>query len=149
SGNAQFNGVTVPEGVQTLVATTDNVPNAGVGSGSVTVTVDTTPPNAPTGLTVTIPTTDPTARRKGLMQLNWTAPSDGGGGKVAGYQVRYAKVPIDSTNFNNAAVTTAVAYAGTPSTPDTQDGISISPLYIESNYYFAVEAVDSAGSVSS
>jgi hypothetical protein len=150
SGNAQFNGVTVPEGVQTLVATTDNVPNAGVGSGSATVTVDTVPPNVPTGLDVEVPTTDPKFRRQVLMHMKWTAPSDGGGGNVgvAGYQIRYAKVPIDASNFNNSAVTTAVAYAGTPSAPNQTDGIDISPLYIENNYYFAVEAVDIAGSVS-
>jgi hypothetical protein len=126
------------------VAATDNVPNAGVGTGTATVTVDTTPPNPPTALTVTV-----TDRRKTTMQLAWTAPSDGGGGNVAGYQVRYAKVPIDSTNFNNGAVTTAVAYTGTPAAAGQNDGISISPLYIENNYYFAVEAVDGAGSVSS
>jgi hypothetical protein len=150
SGNAQFNGATVPEGVQTLVATTDNVPNAGIGTGSVTVTVDTVAPNSPTGLSVTIPppSIDPTARRKVLMQLTWAAPSDSGGGSVAGYQIRYAKVPIDSTNFNVPSISTAVAYAGTPAAPGDQDGISISPLYIENNYYFAVEAVDVAGSVS-
>ena len=49
-GTATLNAVTVAEGTQTIVATTDNVPNAGVGSGSVTVTVDTLAPNAPTGL---------------------------------------------------------------------------------------------------
>ena len=42
--------VTIPEGTQTILATTDNVPGAGVGSGTVTVTVDTTAPNAPTDL---------------------------------------------------------------------------------------------------
>ncbi len=40
-GSAQINGVTLPEGVQTITATTDNVPGAGVGSGTVNVTVDT------------------------------------------------------------------------------------------------------------
>ncbi len=82
------------------------------------------------------------------MQLTWTAPSDSGGGNVAGYQIRYAKVPIDATNFDNPAVTTAVAYTGTPATPGQVDGINVSPLYIENNYYFAVEATDMAGSVS-
>ena len=49
NGDATLSGVTIPEGAQTILATTDNVPGAGVGSGSVAVTVDTLAPNAPTG----------------------------------------------------------------------------------------------------
>ncbi len=143
SGNAQLNGITIPEGVQTIVATTSSIPNAGVGSGSVTVTVDTTPPNAPTGLSVLVKD-----RRATSMQLTWTAPTDSTGGNVAGYQVRYAKVPIDSTNFDNPAVTTAVVYTGAPASPGQLDGIAVSGLYIENGYYFAVKAVDVAGSTS-
>jgi hypothetical protein len=143
NGHAQLDGITIPEGVQTIVATTDAVPNAGVGSGTVTVTVDTTPPNAPTNLSALV-----LDRRKTSMQLTWTAPSDGNGGSVAGYQVRYAKVPIDSSNFNNASVTTAVAYTGAPASPGQLDGIAVSPLLIESSYYFAVQATDVAGTAS-
>ncbi|HEX3902970.1 MAG TPA: fibronectin type III domain-containing protein, partial [Polyangia bacterium] len=97
-GTATLTPVTVAEGTQTIVATTDNVPSAGVGSGSVTVKVDTTPPNAPTNLTALV-----LDRRKTSMQLTWTAPSDSGGGNVSGYQVRYAKTPIvTATDFNAA-----------------------------------------------
>lgn len=142
-GTAQINAITLPEGSDTIVATTDNVPNAGVGTGSVTVVVDTTPPNAPTGINVSI-----TDRRKTAMQLTWTAPSDGNGNAVAGYQVRYAKVPITAANFNDTTVTTAVSYTGTPTNPGQIDGLTVSPLYIENGYYFAVEAVDAAGTVS-
>ena len=87
------------------------------------VTVDTTAPNAPTALNASV-----IDRRKTSMQLTWTAPSDSSGGNVAGYQIRYAKVPIDSSNFNDSAVTTAVTYGGTPATPGHLDGITISPL---------------------
>ncbi len=142
-GHAQLNGVTIPEGVQTIVATTATVAGAGVGTGSVTVTVDTAPPAAPTGLTVTV-----LDRRKASMRLTWTAPADGGGGNVAGYQIRYAKVPIDSNNFDNLAVSTAVPYTGAPASAGQVDGIAVPGLYIENNYYFAVKAVDLAGSVS-
>ncbi|HVZ85491.1 MAG TPA: FG-GAP-like repeat-containing protein, partial [Polyangia bacterium] len=143
NGNATLTPVTVPEGIQTIVATTDNVPGAGVGSGNVTVTVDTTPPNAPTNLTALV-----LDRRKTSMQLTWTAPSDAGGGNVSGYQIRYAKVPITVTNFNDATVTTAVTYTGTPASPGQLDGLTVGPLYIENGYYFAVEAVNVAGSAS-
>ena len=71
NGNATLTAVTLPEGSVTIVATTDNIPNRGVGTKSVTVTVDMTPPTAPTGLTATI-----ADRRKTSIQLDWLAPSD-------------------------------------------------------------------------
>ena len=80
--DATLSGVTIPEVPQTILATTDNVPGAGIASGSVAVTVDTLAPNAPTGL-LNASVVD---RRKTSMQLTWTAPSDAGGGKVTGYQ---------------------------------------------------------------
>ncbi len=145
TGHAQLNSVTIPEGTQTILATTDNVPGAGVGSGTVTVTVDTATPNAPAGLNVSIP---PNLRRQTTMQLTWTAPSDGNGGNVAGYQVRYAKVPITASNFNDSTVTVAVPYSGTPANVGQLDGINVSSLYIENGYYFAVEASNVAGTTS-
>ena len=33
SGNASLAGVTLPEGTITITATTDNIPNRGVGTG--------------------------------------------------------------------------------------------------------------------
>jgi hypothetical protein len=146
NGTATLSGVTIPEGPQTILATTDNIPGAGIASGSAVVTVDTLAPDAPTGpLNATIPTaTDPKARRKVLMQLSWTAPGDAGGDKVTGYQVRYSKTPI----LNQAAFDAATPYPYTrqPANPGDLDGItSLSPLYIENDYYFAVEATDIAG----
>ena len=133
--------MTLPEGVDTIVATTDNIPSAGVGTGSVTVTVDLTAPNAPTGVTALV-----LDRRKTSMQLTWTAPSDVGGGNVSGYQVRYAKVPIDATNFDNAG-----GDDGRDVQRDAGDGrgsstgSAVSGLYIENGYYFAVVAADGRG----
>jgi FG-GAP repeat protein/fibronectin type III domain protein/VCBS repeat protein len=140
SGNATLVGVTLPDGTDTILATTDNVPGAGVGSNTVTVTVDTGAPNAPTGLSAVV-----SDRRKTSVRLTWTAPSDGGGGTVAGYQVRYAKVPITAANFDDTTVTTAVPYTGQPTPPGQIDGIAVSGLYIENGYYFAVEATNVAG----
>ncbi|HVT09699.1 MAG TPA: fibronectin type III domain-containing protein, partial [Polyangia bacterium] len=145
AGHAQLNAVTIPEGVQTIVATTANLAGAGVGTGSVTVTVDTTPPAAPGGILLATVK----QRRQTSMQLTWTAPSDSGGGNVAGYQIRYARVPIDASNFDNPAVTTAVPYLGAPATAGQVDGITVSNLFIENGYYFAVKAVDVAGTSSS
>ncbi len=142
TGQAQLNAVTIPEGVQTIVATTAAIANAGVGTGNVTVTVDTTPPNVPTGLTVSV-----SDRRKTSMQLTWTAPDDGGGGNVVGYQIRYAKVPINDGNFNNASVTADVPYLGAPAAPGHVERINVTNLYIETDYYFAVAATDVTGNV--
>ena len=128
-----------PKGSVTIVATTGNIPNRGVGTGSVTVNVDLGPPAAPTGLTVAV-----IDRRGTTMRLTWTAPSDGGL-SVGGYEIRYAKVPIDASNFDNASVTTAVTYTGMPAAPGQLDGIDVTGLYIESNYHFAVAATDAAG----
>ena len=90
NGDATLVGFLIPEGPQTILATTDNIPGAGIASGSAVVTVDTLAPNAPTGLlNATV-----VNRRKTSMQLTWTAPSDAGGGRVTGYQVRYSKTPI-------------------------------------------------------
>lgn len=141
SGNAQLNGVTVPEGVQTIVATTSDIAGAGVGANSVTVTVDTLPPDAPTSLSVSV-----LNRRETSMQVTWLAPADAGGGNVKSYQIRYAKVPITTTNFDDSSVTTVIPYTpSSPSAPGQIDGLPVTPLYIENNYYFAVRAVDVTG----
>jgi hypothetical protein len=140
NGNAVLSGVTLPEGTITILATTSNIPNRGVGTGTVTVTVDMTAPSAPTGLVATI-----ADRRKTSMQLSWTAPGDSGSA-VAGYDIRYAKAQItDDTSFNAA---TAVTYTGIPPAPGQPDGILVDNLYIENGYFFAVKARDAAGSFS-
>ena len=62
--------------------------------------------------------------------------------------MRYAKVPITVGNFDDITVTTAVTYGGQPASVGQLDGLSISGLYIENNYYFAVEATSLAGATS-
>jgi hypothetical protein len=140
TGHATLTGVTFNDGTVTITATTDNVAGAGVGAGSVTVVVDLGPPNAPTNLAAAV-----LDRRQTSFQLSWTAPSDIGGGPVAGYQVRYSQAPINAGNFDDPTMTTAVTYTGTPSAVGALDGIAVQKLYIENGYYFAVEAVDAAG----
>ena len=83
-------------------------------------------------------------RRESLFELVWTAPSDNGA-RVAGYQIRYAKVPITTTNFDDTTVTKAATYTGTtPANPGATDGMTLK-LYIATGYYFAVTGTDSAG----
>jgi hypothetical protein len=81
-------------------------------------------------------------RRATTFKLLWKAPTISGA-TVTGYQVRYAKVPITTANFDDTTVTTAVPFTGTMNAQGTV-GMSVN-LYIENEYYFAVEGADSAG----
>jgi hypothetical protein len=84
-------------------------------------------------------------RRQTSFQLRWPAPAATGGGAVAGYDVRVARVPITGTNFDDTTMTKAVTYTGTPAAPGTADGMVVSSLNIEQDYYFAVVGKDSGG----
>src|SRR5450432_1196992 len=103
----------------------------------VVVTIDTNVP-PPAMLTATV-----RDRRATTFDLLWTAPSNAGAA-VSGYQVRYAKVPITATNFDDTTMTTAVAYTGTPKAPGATDGTVVT-AYIENGYYFAVTGTDAGG----
>jgi hypothetical protein len=139
NGDASLANTTLLDGTVTITATTDDVPGRGVGSGTVTVLVDTGPPDPVTNLVATV-----LDRRQTSFQLSWTAPADNGG-RVTGYDVRVAKVQIDATNFDDTSVTTAVSFTGSPAAPGTTDGIAVKNLYIENGYFFAVRAFDAAG----
>jgi hypothetical protein len=82
-------------------------------------------------------------RRQTLFALEWTAPSVNGQ-PATGYELRYAKVPITTTNFDDTTVTTAVPNTLTPKAPGMTDGTEVQ-LYIENAYYFAVEGKDGSG----
>jgi hypothetical protein len=92
----------------------------------------------PSTLTVTIPD-----RRGSVFQLAWTAPSNSGQ-PAAGYQIRYAKVPITAANFDDTAVTKSIPYTGSPAAPGAADGV-LAKLYIENAYYFAVMGTNATG----
>jgi hypothetical protein len=126
-------GDTAPTDAAVMDARDGGATDAGGADGG-------TAPAAPTDLAVQV-----SDRRKTSMRVSWTAPADGSGNKVAGYQVRYSKGVITPTNFDDTSMTTAVAYTGTPSAPGQADGLTVSPLYIENGYFFAVLATDAAG----
>jgi hypothetical protein len=66
---------------------------------------------------------------------------------VSSYLIRYARVPITAANFDDSAVTSTFTYSGTPASPGSPDGVTISGLNIETDYYFAVKAMDATGNV--
>ena len=92
----------------------------------------------PASLTATVKN-----RRQTLFELVWTAPSINGAA-VTSYEVRYAKVPITTANFDDATVTTVIPNTNTPKAPGMTDGMEVQ-LYIENAYYFAVEGAIAGG----
>jgi hypothetical protein len=110
----------------------------GAGSGSRDAGLDLSGVSPPLNLTASVKD-----RRATTFELVWTAPSVNGQ-PATGYQVRYATVPITSTNFNDTTVTTAVSYNNTPAAPGNTDGMTVT-LYIETGYYFAVQGTNSTG----
>ena len=123
----------------TLTATTSEVPGRGVGTGKLSVVVDTSGPVAVTSFAATVP---PAQRRQTTFHLGWLAPSDGGSA-VSTYDVRIAKgTPITSANFDAQE---KVAYTGAPSAPGVTDGVDAFGRLIENDYYFAVAAIDKGG----
>ena len=98
--------------------------------------------DAPLPTTLTATNLD---RRQTSFQLVWPAPTSASGGAVSGYDVRIAKVPITSSNFDDTAVTITAAYVGTPPAPGQADGLIVKNLNIEQAYYFAIAGKDAGG----
>jgi hypothetical protein len=88
----------------------------------------------PAQLTATI-----ASRRQTSVALTWTAPG------ATSYAVRYAKVPITFSNFDDTTVTKSFAYTGTPAASGVVDTVTVTGLTIEASYYFAVAAKDASG----
>jgi hypothetical protein len=98
-----------------------------------------TPLGAPTNLTAVVKD-----RRQTSIQLSWTAPTIGAGANLTGYEVRYSKAAITDASFDSPA-TSLAPYTGTPAAAGQPDGVVVSNLYVENEYYFAVAAIDAAG----
>ena len=140
SGVATLANQTIPEGDPVkIIATTSNIPGRGVGTATLTKTVDVVVPGAATGLAATVKD-----RRQTTFHLAWTAPDDGGKPAYT-YDVRVSKAPITAGNFASA---TSVPYTGTPAASGQADGVDVPDQLIETNYYFAVAALDKAGNQS-
>jgi hypothetical protein len=98
------------------------------------------PPAAPTALSVTV-----SDRRQTSFQLSWTAPAASYGGPVWTYQIRFARTPIAAGNFDDASMASPAPYGAVPAGPGQADGVIVQGLDIETDYYFAVAAVDAFG----
>src|SRR4030095_9055779 len=53
-------------------------------------------------------------------------------------QVRWAKVPITSANFDDRSVATAVPFMGAPAPPGQSAAMTIGGFLLDTHYYFAV-----------
>ncbi len=72
--------------------------------------------------------------------LSWTAPYDSTFGGVQAYDIRYSTSVIANDNdFNNA---TSIIFAGQSDTLGTPKSFCINGLTFNTNYYFAVKAMD-------
>jgi Fibronectin type III domain/FG-GAP-like repeat/FG-GAP repeat len=97
-------------------------------------------PGAPTGLGAAV-----SNRRETSFQLSWTAPAASSGGPVSTYQIRYARLPITPGNFDDANVASPAPYTANPAAVGQPDVVLVRGLNIETDYYFAVAAVDASG----
>jgi len=140
TGKATSLIVTLPDGPSVkLTATTSAVPGHESRTSSLTVLVDTLPPAAIADLAASVPAE---LRRQTAFRLAWTSPSDHGA-SVSTYDVRVSKgTPITSANFDAQE---RIAYWGTARASGNPDRVDVPERLIETDYYFAVAAIDQAG----
>lgn len=124
--------VALTEGTHTIDVTASIGPR--LGTGSLSLRVDLTPPVPITGLAATTPD-----RQSAL--LSWTAPQDNGLA-VSGYIVKIASVPLTDANFDS---TGTVIVASTPGAPGASETLLVQELDAGASYYIGVAAVDAAG----
>lgn len=108
--------------------------------GAPDVSETTQPPGAATALTASV-----SNRRGSSFLLGWTAPATSWNAPVSSYEVRFARTPITAANFDDTSMVSSAPFAGTPSAPGQSDGVIVKGLDIETDYYFAVAAVDAWG----
>ena len=118
--------------------------DAAMDAGTPEVPQTTVPPDPPASFAAAV-----LDRRQTSVQLTWVAPATSWGAAVSSYRIRYAKVAITSSNFDDTSVTTAVPYTGKPAAVGASDGAVVKGLVVENGYYFAVESVDADGNQSS
>jgi hypothetical protein len=114
----------------------------GTGTASITVSIDSRPPDVPVSdLAILI-----ADRRGGLLDLNWTAPSDAGGGAVTGYQIRCLTSTSGTATFDWATATT-YSFTGTAAAPGGAQTQRLTGFHIERFVMCMVRAVDGVGSL--
>lgn len=106
-----------------------------MGQASLALTVDLTGPDPVSDLTAVADT-------RHSVRLAFTAPSDGAGGAVAGYRVRYATVALTDGNFD---ATGLPAPAPAPAAPGTAERLRVTPLRTGTAFWVGVAAVDASG----
>ena len=75
-----------------------------------------------------------------VVELQWTATGDDSlTGQITSYDLRYATFPIEDYNFNQAVYVDLIQ---SPSSPQTVENTFVSGLQPNTNYYFAIKAVD-------
>jgi hypothetical protein len=142
NGCASLAGATVGEGDAVTLTATVSAPELATGTASISVPVDVTAPDAPSGISASV-----LDRRQTSFTFSWTAPAD-----AVTYDVRVrprgtlstADAPINEVAEFEAPTTTVVAYTGAPANQAVA-----SNLLIETDYFFAVRAVDDLGNVGS
>ncbi|MDI7266750.1 MAG: integrin alpha [Myxococcota bacterium] len=133
--------VPAPDGTN-IVVRAEGTDIRGTGSSEIRVAIDSRPPDVPiTDLAIVV-----NARRGGVLDLNWTAPSDAGGGRVAGYRIRCLAAASAATPF---VWDTALPYfftgsVGDPGAPQSQ---RLTGFRIERYVTCMVRAADAPGSL--
>jgi hypothetical protein len=126
----------------TIVVTTSNIPPRGTATNMRVFVVDLVSPVATGGITV-LPVQNEMERRDSTFRLQWTAPTDAGG--LIAYDIRYQKMATGATDCAAFDFATAKP-SGLSMTPGTAlETATLRPLFIETDYCFAVRAPDKAG----
>jgi len=98
------------------------------------------------GLMVAVAPVPPAAAAATSVTLHWTAPGDDGmSGRAQSYVLVRSLFPITAANFSLATVISGVP---APKTAGSAELFTVTNLFPNTGYYFAIKTVDDAGNVS-
>lgn len=89
--------------------------------------------------------------QEGAVNLSWTAPRNQNFIPIAGYEVRFATFSVAALANNATAwfnAVTSSASLAPAAAPGAREQLTLSGLYPDSTFYFAVRSVDSLGETS-
>ncbi|MFC1571991.1 SUMF1/EgtB/PvdO family nonheme iron enzyme [Candidatus Eisenbacteria bacterium] len=102
---------------------------------------DTTPP-APSILSIDGISADTSNAALLVISFTWRAPGDDGtSGTASKYDLRYARFPVDESNWDDATI---VSGMDEPQTPPARERVDIEGLAPDTTYYFAIRTRDDA-----